>query len=196
MWIDETALGYMADMALVVDAATPVIWILLAAGYSGLGLILLRKARDAGVTLSLQWGPRYIPRDTRGQPIHRYEGAPPQRPAGPPAERPLHKPIAWWIEAILVVLTGLTTAVFLDILWTLLKQPWSVKWFDIPICSQGSYWFPLYVYRWSRRGEGCDRPWRMIGLALLYAFNALLAGALNGLSLVLLKILHDGFPWA
>lgn len=198
VWVDEIALGCMADVALVTDAARPMMWTLLAAGFSGLVLVLLRKARDAGVTLSLPWARRDAGLNARGEAIDRHGRTLMPHPAGPPAQRPLHQHIAWWLEGALVVLTGLSLLVFFDIAWTLFLQPWSVRCPDVPACPPSGSWLPDYVYQYSPRSRRCDRVWRMVLLALTYAFNALVAAAMNGLAVVLVQreIVHDGSPWA
>ncbi|EJT52868.1 hypothetical protein A1Q2_04764 [Trichosporon asahii var. asahii CBS 8904] len=194
----DSALGCKADIVIVVDAATTLVWILLGAGYTGLVLVLLRKARDAGITLSFPWAPRYIPHGVDGRPIDRYAGARPPKPPGPPAERPVHLPIPWFLEVGLGIMTTLSVVVFFDILWTLLIQTWAFESPDTPVCQRGGSWFPVYVYEFGGGSQRCDRTWRIVMLAVLYTFNAAVAAAANGLSLVLLQreILYDGFGWA
>lgn len=195
-WLDEVVVGCKADIALVTDAAAPVTWTLLGAGSCGLVLVLLRKARDAGITLSLPWAPRAVPVDAGGAPVDRHRGAPGPRPPGPPAERPMHQGIGWWVEASFVFMTGLSLFVFALIVWKLLAQPWNVKGPDIPVC-ESTPWAPCYVYHYSSRSRRADSTWRMIVHSLCYAFNSLVAAAMNGLSVVLVRreLLHDGFWW-
>lgn len=196
----DPILGCKSDLALAIDAAGPTIYTLLLGAASALGLVRLRKARDAGVTLTLPWQDSGT-EGVRRQAFDNTPGARARlwrlvRPA-PPSERPMHPGIPSWIEAALAVLTGLSVFVLLHLVWRMLVQPGQVPEGRGPVCWPGAWSVPQWLHLFNPRTYACDESWKIELLAATHALNALIAATLNALALVLVhrEIELDGFTW-
>lgn len=197
-WIDYPRLGCRADAAHVTERARTVTWILFGAGVSAVGLVLVRKARDAGVTFSLPWAPSHPePSNTSLSSYDRRRGTPGPRPPGPPPHRPEHLRIPWWLEPALTLLAALSVFVFLLIGWKLLTQRGYQEGYGMPKCTPGPFGTPAWVYEYSGRSAQCVDAWWLYLLGFLQMFNAACAAVLNGLAVVLVRkeLLHDGWDW-
>lgn len=195
-WVDYPQLGCKADAAIVTERAMAVTWILFGAGVSAVGLVLLRKARDAGVTLSLPWAPSGSEPEARSS-YDRRRGNGGPRPPGPPPHRPEHQRIPWWLEPALTLLTALSLFVFLFIGWKLLTQRGYQEGYGMPKCPPGAFGSPAWAYQYSGRSAVCIDAWWLYGLGFTHMFNALAAVALNGLAVILVRkeLRHDGWDW-
>lgn len=198
-WVDYPYLGCKADAAIAIEVATPVAWTLLGAGVAGVGLVIIRKARDAGVTLSLPWTPGENRDDDEGHTTRydRYRGTPGPRPPGPPPVRPQHQRILWYLEPALTLMAMLSLLVFFRVVWKLLTHPGYTDGYDMPQCRPGPLSTPSWVYEYSHKSATCVDSWRLVLLGAVYALNSLCAAALNGLAVVLVRreLLHDGWDW-
>lgn len=185
-WADPPHFGCMADVAQVINAAKPVTWILLGAGFCCLALVLVRKARDAGVTLSLPW----VAPETAGESSSNRHPETPGRPSPSRSpRRPAHAVIPWWIEAALMVMTATSLFVFFLIVWKLIAHPPRLpEHADNPVCDDGQWSvFPKWVYYYTPKTFSCVDSWTLVLLGSLYAFNSLIAAGLNGLALILIR---------
>lgn len=190
--------GCKADLSLAMDAAEPTIYSLLIAGSAGLVFVLVRKARDAGVTLTLPW-------DAQRPDLQAFNNTPTSRARlwqlvrpHPPLVRPLHQGIHRWVETSLVAHIGLSLFVLLHLLWRTLVHPRHLpqKW-ELPVCETAQWWQPQWLHYWSPAAYGCVTSWKIVAQAVLLAFNALVAVGLNTLAWFLLRreIEIDGFTW-